>query len=157
MHELASTGKRILLLERGDYLQREKQNWSSESVWGDLRYGNSERWTDAGKGTQFLPKQHYYVGGNTKFYGAVLFRMRADDFGCVQHVDGISPAWPISYGDLEPFYTRTDRLYCVHGEHGVDLSSSQPVPSTQQRCCCARPTSAIRTAWETPPVSWVVI
>ncbi len=120
VHELASTGRRIFFLERGDYLQREKQNWSSESVWGDLRYRNSERWTDAGKGTQFLPKQHYYVGGNTKFYGAVLFRMRADDFGSVQHVDGISPAWPISYGDLEPFYTRAERLYCVHGEHGVD-------------------------------------
>ena len=106
VHQLADTGKHILLLERGEYLAREKQNWSSESVWGEVRYRNSGRWTDGAKGSQFLPKQHYYVGGNTKFYGAVLFRMREHDFGAVQHVDGESPAWPITYDDLEPYYSR---------------------------------------------------
>lgn len=131
VHALAPTGKRILLLERGDYLAREQQNWSSKSVWGELRYRNSGKWTNGSKGTQFLPKQHYYVGGNTKFYGAILFRMREHDFGAVQHVDGVSPAWPISYADLEPYYTRAEALYQVHGEHGIDPSgppASAPYP-----------------------------
>ena len=120
VHQLADTGKQILLLERGDYLAREKQNWSSQSVWGEVRYRNSGRWTDGAKGSQFLPKQHYYVGGNTKFYGAVLFRMRELDFAAVQHIDGTSPEWPIRYNDLEPFYGRAEALYHVHGMHGVD-------------------------------------
>ena len=120
VHDLAPTGRRILLLERGGYLPREPQNWSSRSVWGDLRYRNSGKWIDGKTGKHFTPKQHYYVGGNTKFYGAVLFRMREKDFGNVTHVDGISPAWPIAYADLEPYYARAERLYFVHGERNVD-------------------------------------
>jgi len=116
---LAATGKRILLLERGGFMPREVENWSSQAVWGDLRYRNSGTWTD-GDGNRFIPKQHYCVGGNTKVYGAVLFRMRERDFGEVRHVDGVSPAWPISYDDLQPHYTRAEHLYSVHGQRGVD-------------------------------------
>ena len=101
-HALAPTGKRILLLERGDFLPREPQNWDSKSVWVDLRYHNSGNWTDASTGEEFPPKQNYYVGGNTKVYGAILFRFRERDFGEIQHVDGVSPAWPLSYADFEP-------------------------------------------------------
>lgn len=119
-HALASTGKRILLLERGGYLPREAENWDPASVWLAGRYNNSGQWTDLSDGRRFTPKQHYYVGGNTKFYGAILFRMRERDFGAVQHVDGVSPAWPIDYRDLEPYYTRAERLYQVHGRRGVD-------------------------------------
>src|SRR4051812_22745738 len=119
-YALAPTGKRILLLERGDYLPREPQNWDPEALWLDGRYNNSGKWVDADTGAEFTPKQHYYVGGNTKFYGAVLFRLRERDFGEIRHVDGVSPAWPISYADLEPYYTRAEYLYHVHGEHGVD-------------------------------------
>jgi choline dehydrogenase-like flavoprotein len=119
-HALAPTGKRILLLERGGFLPREPQNWDSRSVWVDLRYRNSGKWTDAGTGMEFTPKQHYYVGGNTKFYGAILFRFRERDFGPIQHVDGISPAWPMGYADFEPWYTRAEHLYHVHGQHGTD-------------------------------------
>ena len=118
-HALAPTGKRVLLLERGGWLPREKENWSSKAVWGDVRYRNSGRWTDE-TGRSFLPKQHYYVGGNTKFYGAVLFRLRERDFGEVVHVDGVSPAWPLSYTDFEPYYSRAEHLYQVHGQRGVD-------------------------------------
>jgi choline dehydrogenase-like flavoprotein len=118
-YALAPTGKRILLLERGGWLPREKENWSSVAVWGDKRYRNSGQWTDQ-NGKEFTPKQHYCVGGNTKVYGAILFRMRERDFGAVRHVDGISPAWPISYGDLEPWYAKAEELYCVHGVRGVD-------------------------------------
>jgi len=119
-HALAPSGKRILLLERGDFLPREPRNWDSKSVWVDLRYRNPGKWTDAGTGAEFTPKQHYYVGGNTKFYGAILFRFRERDFGEIQHVDGVSPAWPLSYADFEPWYSRAEHLYHVHGQRGAD-------------------------------------
>ena len=78
-----------------------------------------EHWTNKA-GKPFRPGIHYYVGGNTKFYGAALLRMRKSDFGQVQHHGGLSPEWPITYEDLEPYYTRAEHLYRVHGEHGVD-------------------------------------
>lgn len=118
-HALAPTGKRVLLLERGGWYPREKQNWDSKSVWGDLRYRNAGNWVDQ-NGKEFNPKQHYYVGGNTKVYGAVLFRLRERDFGPVYHVDGESPAWPVGYQDFEPWYTKAEQLYSVHGQRGVD-------------------------------------
>jgi choline dehydrogenase-like flavoprotein len=119
-HALAPTGARVLLLERGGRLPREKQNWDPQSIWADLRYRNAGHWVDAGSGREFNPKQHYYVGGNTKVYGAVLFRFRERDFGEIRHVDGVSPAWPIDYGELEPWYARAERLYSVHGDRGAD-------------------------------------
>lgn len=118
-YALAPTGKRILLVERGGYHPREIQNWDSKAVWGDLRYRNAGRWLDADD-NEINPKQHYYVGGNTKAYGAVLFRLRERDFGPVHHVDGVSPAWPLRYDDFEPWYTRAEQLYSVHGERGAD-------------------------------------
>ena len=130
-HALAPTGKRILLLERGDWMPREPQNWDSKAVWIDKRYSNSGKWTDAATGKMFTPKQHYYVGGNTKVYGAILFRFREADFGEIQHVDGVSPAWPIGYADLDPWYDRAEALYQVHGERGTDPTeppSATPYP-----------------------------
>src|SRR5690349_14300044 len=130
-HALAPTGARILLLERGGYLPREPENWSPAAVWAQGRYRNSGQWTDLDSGQPFTPKQHYYVGGNTKVYGAILFRMRERDFGEIEHVDGMSPAWPISYDELEPYYTRAERLYHVHGERGSDPDeppASEPYP-----------------------------
>src|SRR4051794_12395097 len=117
---LAPTGKKIVLLERGDWLPREPQNWDPQALWAEGRYHNSGEWTDGSDGRRFAPKQNYYVGGNTKFYGAILYRFRERDFGPVQHVDGISPAWPISYADLAPYYDRAERLYQVHGTRGED-------------------------------------
>jgi choline dehydrogenase-like flavoprotein len=118
-YALAPTGKKILLLERGGWYPREKENWSSMSVWGDLRYRNAGHWVDQ-HGKEFNPKQHYYVGGNTKVYGAVLFRLRERDFETVYHVDGASPEWPVKYPDFEPWYTQAEHLYHVHGERGID-------------------------------------
>jgi choline dehydrogenase-like flavoprotein len=118
-YALAQTGKRILLVERGGWYPRERDNWNSRVVWGDLKYRNAGRWTDQ-DGNTFNPKQHYYVGGNTKVYGAVLFRMRERDFGNVHHVDGVSPEWPLTYEDFEPWYTRAEQLYQVHGARGTD-------------------------------------
>jgi choline dehydrogenase-like flavoprotein len=129
-YSLAPTGLRILLLERGDFMPREIENWDSQSVWADLRYRNSGKWRDT-EGNRFTPKQHYYVGGNTKVYGAILFRFRERDFGPIQHAEGVSPAWPMTYADFEPYYTRAERLYQVHGERGIDPTeppSPDPYP-----------------------------
>ena len=118
-HRLAPSGKRILLLERGGYLPRELANWESAEVFTHGRYLPDERWIDA-DGEPFVPHQNYCVGGNTKFYGSMLFRMRERDFAEVRHHGGISPAWPISYADLEPYYAEAERLYLVHGAAGED-------------------------------------
>jgi choline dehydrogenase-like flavoprotein len=118
-YALAPSGKRILLLERGDYVPREKENWSSEAVNLSGRYHTKEVWRDK-KGKPLHPHTNYYVGGNTKFYGAALFRLRREDFGEIRHHGGLSPAWPIAYDDLEPYYTRAEILYQVHGSRGAD-------------------------------------
>src|SRR5688572_10462484 len=118
-YRLAPSGKKILLLERGDFVPREKQNWDSKAVIGAGRYNNVEPWQD-GKGKEFVPGAHYFVGGNTKFYGAALVRLRREDFGEVRHHGGVSPAWPIAYEDLEPYYTQAEHLYHVHGLRGSD-------------------------------------
>jgi choline dehydrogenase-like flavoprotein len=118
-HRLAPSGKRILLLERGGYLPREPENWDSGEVFGTGRYVTDERWYDK-HGTAFRPHAQYFVGGNTKVYGAILFRLRERDFEEVRHYGGVSPAWPISYADLEPYYAEAERLYLVHGQAGED-------------------------------------
>ena len=120
-HRLAPAGKRVLLLERGDYLPRERDNWSSREVFVRGKYLPPESWYDRHHNA-FQPEVNYYVGGNTKFYGAALFRLRPEDFGELKHHDGISPAWPIDYADLEPYYTQAEHLYRVHGRHGEDPS-----------------------------------
>ncbi len=123
-HRLAPSGRKILLLERGGYLPREKDNWSSRTVFIDNRYKAKETWHDK-DGNTFRPGIHYYVGGNSKVYGAALLRMRAQDFGEVKHHGGISPEWPIRYEDLEPYYTQAEHLYHVHGNRGEDPTEPQ--------------------------------
>ena len=127
---LAPSGKRILLLERGDWLTREPQNWLAQSVFVENRYVSPETWYDA-KGKPFQPQIHYFVGGATKLYGAALYRLRREDFGELRHHDGISPAWPISYDELEPYYSQAEQLYQVHGARGEDPTepdASAPYP-----------------------------
>ncbi|MGW7608651.1 GMC oxidoreductase [Streptomyces sp. NPDC054766] len=127
-HRLAPTGKRILLLERGGYLPRERDNWDSTAVFVKGKYRAPEFWYDR-HGDQFPPEVNYYVGGNTKFYGAALFRLRPEDFGELRHHGGLSPAWPLGYQDLEPYYTQAEHLYLVHGRHGEDPTEG---PSSAQ-------------------------
>ena len=128
--EMAATGKRILVLERGGWLPQEKQNWSAEDVFVEGRYVSPDTWYDK-DGKPFQPGVYYHVGGATKMYGAQLYRLRERDFGELRHQDGISPAWPISYADLEPYYTRAENLYQVHGVRGedpIDPPASAPYP-----------------------------
>ncbi|HEY3255633.1 MAG TPA: GMC family oxidoreductase, partial [Polyangiaceae bacterium] len=129
-HRLAASGKKILLLERGDYVRREAENWSTKAVNQLGRYNTKEVWKDR-SGEALHPHTNYFVGGNTKFYGAALFRLRSEDFGEVKHEAGISPAWPISYDELEPYYTQAELLYSVHGNRGEDPTepyASSPYP-----------------------------
>src|SRR5262245_19215831 len=128
--KLAPSGKRILLLERGDYVPREKDNWNPRAVNAEGRYQTKEVWRDR-NGKELHPHTHYYVGGNTKFFGAALFRLRQEDFGEIHHYGGVSPAWPISYDELEPYYTQAEQLYHVHGQRGEDPTdppASAPYP-----------------------------
>jgi len=119
VNALAESGKKVLLLERGNYLPREMENWDPEAVFVDGRYMSPDTWYDS-DGQAFQPQVHYYVGGATKLYGAALYRLRPGDFGELQHVDGTSPAWPLSYEDFEPWYTKAEWLYQVHGNRGED-------------------------------------
>jgi choline dehydrogenase-like flavoprotein len=129
-HTLAPSGKRILLLERGDFLPRETDNWDPKPVFVEGKYISEDTWFDS-DGKPFQPQVHYFVGGATKLYGAALYRLRPRDFTELKHVDGISPAWPLSYDDFEPWYTKAEQLYQVHGNAGEDPTEgprSAPYP-----------------------------
>ena len=119
LHQLKDTGKRILILERGGFLPREKQNWNSKEVFQNERYHTKEVWKTK-EGKDLHPGTGYWVGGNTKVYGAALFRLRERDFEEIHHEGGISPAWPLTYADFEPYYTAAEKLYQVHGKMGSD-------------------------------------
>lgn len=130
VRHLAPSGKSILLLERGDWMRREPENWSAEEVFVNNRYVSPDIWHDK-HGKLFQPGVHYFVGGATKMYGAALYRLRKEDFGDRQHYDGISPAWPIEYHAMEPYYTQAEHMYHVHGARGEDPTeppSSGPYP-----------------------------
>jgi choline dehydrogenase-like flavoprotein len=118
-HRLAPTGKKILILERGDFLPREKANWSALDVYQKERYHTDEHWIGS-DGKPFRPQTGYWVGGNTKLYGAALIRLRERDFTQVIHEGGVSPAWELRYSDFEPYYTQAEQLYDVHGDRGKD-------------------------------------
>ncbi|MFZ0530057.1 MAG: GMC family oxidoreductase [Propionicimonas sp.] len=127
---LAQRGIDVLVVERGEHVPREAANFSPREVFLKRRYKPSETWLD-GSGRPFSPGVHYVVGGNTKVYGASLPRFRESDFGEVEHHEGISPAWPFSYADLEPYYLAAERLFRVHGSQGEDPSEpwrSEPFP-----------------------------
>ncbi|MEZ5922084.1 MAG: GMC family oxidoreductase [Parvularculaceae bacterium] len=124
---LAPTGKSILILERGDWLPVEKANWDAYEVFVKHRYRAKEEWIDR-RGSRFHPTTHYWVGGNTAFYGAALFRFRKRDFDRVEHYGGLSPAWPISYTDLRPYYDEAEKLWRVHGTRGEDPTDDNEAP-----------------------------
>jgi choline dehydrogenase-like flavoprotein len=118
-HALAGSGARILLLERGGPVPREADNWNPDAVWRRAKYRAVEEWLDT-DGQPFTPYTHYCIGGNTKFWGSVLYRLRREDFGEIAHESGVSPAWPIDYDTLAPYYDRAEALYEVHGDGSAD-------------------------------------
>lgn len=116
---LATSGLRLLVLERGDWLPQEPQNWDAEEVFQKGRYLSKDTWFDK-HGKAFQPGSHYFVGGATKMYGAAHFRLRQQDFEELSHHDGLSPAWPVRYSDFEPWYQQAEEMYHVHGQRGED-------------------------------------
>jgi choline dehydrogenase-like flavoprotein len=129
---LKDTGLKVLIIERGRFLPREPENSQPDEVFVRKRYVTSKPWYDAKTGQPFQPGVYYWVGGNTKMYGACLPRFRRSDFQEVAHHDGISPAWPFSYDDLEPFYAKAEELFEVHGALGED--PTEPEHSTPYPC-----------------------
>jgi choline dehydrogenase-like flavoprotein len=131
-YKLAPTGKKILILERGGFIPKEKENWDPHEVVTNGRYRANEHWYDQDD-KPFKPFIHYNVGGNSKMYGAALFRFRESDFKEVRHHGGISPAWPFEYETLENYYEQAEKLYSAHGKRGIDPSepyafSEYPLP-----------------------------
>jgi choline dehydrogenase-like flavoprotein len=127
---LAKTGKRILVIERGGYLPRERENWDTDEVFRKARYQANETWHSS-SGAAFKPGLHYFVGGNSKVYGGVLFRFREADFGAIRHPEGVSPEWPLGYDVFEPWYQAAEDLFQVHGQRGEDPTeprSTKPYP-----------------------------
>lgn len=131
-YKLAPSGKKILILERGGFIPKEKENWDAHEVVNVGRYRPHEEWLDQDD-KPFKPFIHYNVGGNSKMYGAALFRFRESDFEEVKHYGGTSPEWPIKYDTYESYYTIAEKLYSVHGRRGIDPSepwatSDYPLP-----------------------------
>jgi len=124
---LAPTGKSILILDRGEYLPREAENWDPKAVFIQHRYRTKDQWFDK-NGHPFTPNSYYWVGGNTTFYGAALQRLRNRDFQETRHAGGVSPAWPISLTDLAPYYAEAETLWQVHGRRGVDPTENGDEP-----------------------------
>jgi len=118
-YRLAQYGLKVLLVERGDYLPREDDNWDLKAVYVDCKYTADDRWLDR-SGRSFRPSVYYNVGGASKFFGCTMFRFRERDFEVLEHAEGISPAWPINYAELEPYYDLAERLYSTHGTAGID-------------------------------------
>jgi choline dehydrogenase-like flavoprotein len=118
-HLMEHSQLKVLVIERGDFLPQERENWDAEAVMQKGRYVSTDPWLDK-HGKPFQPGSHYFVGGATKMYGAAHFRLRARDFEELAHFDGISPAWPLRYGDFEPWYQKAEEMYHVHGMRGED-------------------------------------
>ena len=147
-YRLAPSGKRILLLERGDYVPREKDNWSTRAVNVEAKYHTKEVWRD-GDGKPLHPHTNYYVGGNTKFYGAALFRLRREDFGELRHHGGVSPAWPIALRRARAVLHRGRAPLpgARRARRGSDRAAGEravPVPGGQPRA--AHPAAAATTS-----------
>ncbi|AFY55712.1 choline dehydrogenase-like flavoprotein [Rivularia sp. PCC 7116] len=118
--KLAPTGKKILVLEQGDFLEKGSSQLVDVEVFKKESFYAPEKWYE--EEDSFFPQTNYSVGGNTKIYSGVLQRLREKDFEKVQHQDGFSPEWEVKYKDFEPYYTEAEKLYQVHGNVGNDLT-----------------------------------
>jgi choline dehydrogenase-like flavoprotein len=126
-NRLVQHGLAVTILERGDYLQQERENWDVHAVFGNQRYVPTETWLDK-HGVAFRPGTYYYVGGSSKMFGAAMLRFRERDFQELEHAGGVSPAWPITYRQLAPYYVLAEQLYGIHGETGIDPTEPSDIP-----------------------------
>jgi choline dehydrogenase-like flavoprotein len=146
-YALRDSNASVIVIERGGFLPQEDENWSPEAVFQKGRYHNAESWF-AADGTRFNPGVYYYVGGNTKLFGAMLPRFREQDFGVVEHAEGLSPAWPISYKEIEPYYCQAEQLYGVRGGNGDPTdpwrSQNYPFPPLEHEPVIAELAASLR-------------
>jgi len=119
-HALRDKGARILVVEKGDYLPSEPENWSPKANFQERRYKTDMEWVDGSTGSRFRPNLYQYVGGCSKVWGTVMVRLRPEDFEELRLEDGTSPAWPIAYNELAKYYDAAEALYGVHGRLGDD-------------------------------------
>lgn len=116
---LAASGASILILEAGERLADRPENRDARAIFQRGHFRPKETWYEA-NGTGFNPGNYYNVGGNSKFFGAVLSRYRKEDFEEIRHQEGVSPAWPFPYEELEPWYGLAEKMYQVRGALGED-------------------------------------
>jgi choline dehydrogenase-like flavoprotein len=148
-NRLVQHGLTVTMLERGDYLPQEPANWDVDAVFANQRYVPAETWLDK-HGVAFRPGTYYYVGGSSKMFGAAMLRLREKDFQELEHADGVSPAWPITYLQLAPYYNLAEQLYGIHGEVGIDPTEpsnipSYPFPALEHEPVIAQVASALKT------------
>lgn len=124
---LATSGLNILILECGTQLPDSPINEDQDKIFTEQYFKPNEEWLDKDK-KPFKPGNYYYVGGNSKFFGAVLARYRQQDFLEMTHQGGISPAWPFTYQTLEPWYAKAEVLFKVRGDEHFD--PTEPYHST---------------------------
>ncbi|HEV7941465.1 MAG TPA: GMC family oxidoreductase [Solirubrobacteraceae bacterium] len=117
-YALKDSGADVLLLERGDFLPQEDENWSPKASVTEGRYKANDPW-EHGNGT-FIGSNHYCVGGMTKAFGGTMARFRPQDLDAYELDEGLSPAWPISYADLEPYYVRAEQIWGIRGDGTED-------------------------------------
>jgi choline dehydrogenase-like flavoprotein len=121
-HALIDGGRRVLLLERGDWVTRGPENWHADaSMELTGHYSEETPYHVLAGGYGRTMGQTFCVGGPSVFYGGVSFRFREADFLPLPEVVGGSGAsWPIDYDDLEPYYARAEALLGVAGDDGED-------------------------------------
>jgi choline dehydrogenase-like flavoprotein len=127
---LARSGARVCILERGRQLADTPETRDTRAIFERGHFRPQETWLD-GQGAPFNPGNYYYVGGNSKFYGAVLIRYRREDFSPLQHAEGVTPGWPIGYDEFEPWYSAAEQLFQVRGNGAEDPTEpprSAPYP-----------------------------
>ncbi|WP_193142978.1 FAD-dependent oxidoreductase [Meridianimarinicoccus sp. MJW13] len=116
---LAPSGRRILILERGEHLRPCAEDRDAGVIFGTDHFRSGEGWQDA-LGRDFCPGNYYMVGGNSKFFGGAMYRFRTQDFAPLTHLGGTTPGWPIGYDTLVPYYDQAEALFQVRGAAGND-------------------------------------
>ena len=147
---LAPSGRSIVILERGERLADTPAARDDLAIFCDGAFLPKESWRNA-KGELFNPGNYYYVGGNTKFYGAVLLRFRSEDFAKLTHLGGVSPAWPISYETFEPWYQAAEEMFwCVGTPHKTRRNQLIQAVTPLPRCPMSRGLPKCAKDWSEP-------
>jgi len=133
--KLVDAGKKVLMLERGDWVVRGPQNWEKNgSIDLSPFYDKKLPYKVIKGGNKPAMGVYSCVGGPSVFYGGVSFRFREDDFNPPQEIIGDSGAqWPITYADLSTYYDEAENLLNIAGESGVDPTEPHRIQEFPQK------------------------